>query len=252
MLSIRALCNYRVVGEDGAIGSVAEFYFDDLHWEIRYLVVETGHWYSSRQVLICPASVGPPDREEHRIPVFLTRKQIENWPDAETVKPVWRQMETELSRRFGWAYWGAAGYLIGGVMVPPPPRVLSESRPVQIEGPGANLRSSNEVIGYHIEARDGKIGHVEDFLLDDATWAIQFIVADTHNWLPSKKVLIVPQSVEKITWAERTVTVDLPRETIRNSPEFNSRLPRSESFERLLHNYYDRQRLLAPILSKEH
>ena len=239
MLSIKALCNYRVVGEDGLIGGVAEFYFDDLNWTIRYLVVNTGHWYSGRQVLICPASVGEPNRKAHLIPVFLTREQVDNWPEAEAVKPVWRQMETELSRRFGWAYWGAAGYLIGGVMVPPPPRALSDSSPLQIERPGGNLRSSNEVIGYHIEARDGQTGHVEDFLLDDSTWTIQFIVADIRNWLPGKKVLIVPQLVEKITWADRTVSVDMHRETIRNSPKYDSRLPRSESFEQLVHDYYD-------------
>ena len=252
MQSIKDLCNYRVVGEDGQIGSLAEFYFEDLNWTIRYLVVNTGHWYSGKQVLVCPASVGPPDREERRIPVFLIRQQIENWPEAEAVKPVWRQMETELSRRFGPSYWGAAGYLIGGAMVPPPPRVLFESSRVQMEGPGANLRSSNEVIGYHIEARNGEIGHIEDFLFDHTAWTIQFIVADTRNWLPGKKVVIMPQSVEEITWAERRATVDLLRETFRDSPEFNWRLPISESYKQVVHDYYDRHRLLAPILSKVH
>jgi len=49
-----------------------------------------------------------------------------------------------------------------------------------------NLRSVNEVIGYHIEARDGLIGHVEGFIVDDEGrntegWEIRYLIVHTRN-----------------------------------------------------------------------
>jgi hypothetical protein len=48
---------------DGEIGRVKEFYFDDLHWTVRYLVAETGNWLTGRQVLISPYALGAVDSE---------------------------------------------------------------------------------------------------------------------------------------------------------------------------------------------
>ena len=58
-----------------------------------------------------------------------------------------------------------------------------------------HLRSIEAVTGYHIHASDGEIGHVEDFLIEDADWSIRYLVVDTKNWWPGKKVLISPRSV---------------------------------------------------------
>ena len=46
------------------------------------------------------------------------------------------------------------------------------------------------MIGYHIEATDGEIGHVEDFLVEDSSWAIRYMIVDTRNWWPGRKVLV--------------------------------------------------------------
>ena len=40
-----------------------------------------------------------------------------------------------------------------------------------------NLRSTNVVSGYHIQASDGEIGNVEDFIVDDQTWAIRYLIS---------------------------------------------------------------------------
>jgi len=54
-----------------------------------------------------------------------------------------------------------------------------------------HLRSYKEFKGYDIEASDGKIGHVEDFILKDKTWALRYVVVDTLNWLPGGKKVIL-------------------------------------------------------------
>ena len=66
---------------DGAIGKITDCYFDDERWVIRYLIVETGPWLSSRKVLISPAAIGKRAWwGERTLPIDLTRAQIESSP----------------------------------------------------------------------------------------------------------------------------------------------------------------------------
>ena len=61
---------------DGEIGKVKDFYFDDITWTIRYLVVETGNWLSNRKVLISPEALLQCDWTNEIFPVNLTKEQI--------------------------------------------------------------------------------------------------------------------------------------------------------------------------------
>jgi hypothetical protein len=96
------------------------------------------------------------------------------------------------------------------------------------------------VLGYHIQARDGEIGHVEDLIVDDALWFIRYLVIDTRNWLPGRKVLVAPAWAERVDWAERKVYVDLTRGTIKNSPQFDPSMPVNREYEVRLYDYYGR------------
>jgi sporulation protein YlmC with PRC-barrel domain len=104
-----------------------------------------------------------------------------------------------------------------------------------------HLRSTHNVSGYHIQAQDGEIGHVEDFIIDDETWAIRYLVINTQNWLPGKKVLISPKWIERISWGESKVFVNLPREIIKLSPEYTEKSLITRDYETELHRYYNRK-----------
>ena len=108
------------------------------------------------------------------------------------------------------------------------------------EWPDSHLRSTNEVTGYHIEAADGEIGHVEDFIVDDETWAIRYLEVDTRNWWPGKKVLVSPQWIDNVSWPDSKVYVHLSRETIKNGPEYIESMPISREFEKRLYGHYGR------------
>ena len=58
-----SLVGYRIEAEDGALGTVSDFLFDDRNWGFRWLVVETGSWLSERQVLVHPSAIGKVDHE---------------------------------------------------------------------------------------------------------------------------------------------------------------------------------------------
>ena len=103
------------------------------------------------------------------------------------------------------------------------------------------MRSTHDVCGYHIQAADGEIGHVEDFIIDDETWAIRYLIIDTRNWWPGKKVLVSPQWIERVSWNESKVFINLHRETIKQSPEYTEVSLITRDYETGLHRHYNRQ-----------
>ena len=226
---------------DGEIGEIKEFYFDDRHWTIRYLVADTGNWLTDRQVLISPYVLKAVIRGDEHIEVELTKQQIEDSPSWQSDKPVSRQFEESYYGYYGWPmYWyGPAmwGYY-------PYPIRDREQRKEPTQGEKEwdhDLRSTHDVSGHHIQAADGEIGHVEDFIIDDETWAIRYLVVGTRNWWPGKKVLVSPQWIERVSWSESKVFVNLPRETIKQSPEYTEESLLTRDYETGLHRHYNRR-----------
>jgi uncharacterized protein YrrD len=233
------LKGYTLQGLDGEIGKVQEFYFDDKHWTIRYLVADTGNWQTGRQVLISPYALVTVKRAEQHIVISLTKKQIADSPSLDSDKPVSQQFEQAYYGYYGWPMYWDGPYAWG-----PYPYIdrdwASTKQPARPEKAwDHHLRSTQEVSGYYIHAADGEIGHVSDFVIDDETWAIRYLIIDTRNWWPGKHILISPQWIERVSWPESKVIVNLSRETIRQSPEYTeSRLTRD--YEAKLHGHYNR------------
>src|SRR6478672_7693729 len=128
---------------------VKDFYFDDQHWAVRYLVADTGSWLAKRQVLLAPHSLGRLDQAGNVLRVNLTRKQIEDSPPIESHKPVSRQYEEEYYRYYGWPYywqggglWGLSGFPILEVSGQPLPTEQAFARDPQIDAVDAHLRST--------------------------------------------------------------------------------------------------------------
>jgi sporulation protein YlmC with PRC-barrel domain len=208
---------------DGEIGTVEDFYFDDQTWTMRYLIVKTAGWLSGRKVLISPQALLKHSWESGIFPVNLNREQIRNSPAIDTEKPVSRQHEEQLTDYYPWQpYWGTS-FVPGRVwgIIPPTPVI----DPGLIVNPGTtkknttdpHLRSCNQVKGYHIRATDGDIGHVNDYLLDDKTWQISYLVVDTHNWIGGKKVLVAVHHISEVDWENNKVNVALSVEEIKHS-----------------------------------
>ncbi|MEI7731895.1 MAG: PRC-barrel domain-containing protein [Verrucomicrobiota bacterium] len=220
--SIKALCGVKLGANDGHIGQVKDFYFDDQNWTIRYLVADTAAWLPGRQVLISPHSLGRLDATGDFLRVNLTRKQIEHSPSIELHKPVSRQYEEDYYRYYGWPYywqgnavWGMSGFPILEMPATPFQR---EHTPASDPPPGehsdAHLRSTNAVNGYHVQASDGPIGHLCDFLFYDRTWEIGRLVIKTDEWLADREVQLSTSKIDQISYEESTVYVKLTRADI--------------------------------------
>jgi hypothetical protein len=237
---------YVIAASDGRLGSVSDFLFDDSSWLTRWLVVDTGHWLSGRKVLLPPLALGHPQPPEHEFPVRLTRHQVEASPDINADEPVSRQMESHVYDYYGWyPYWESGLYtggygFVGGIMGGPTEMETRHRHFIDTSHDDGDprLRSIDAVTGYHIHASDGAIGHVDDFLLDDTDWSIRYLVVDTKNWWPRKKVLISPRSAGKIDWKSRLVNLDVDREKVKGSPAYNGTETLDRAYEARFHAYY--------------
>jgi hypothetical protein len=234
--SMKELQGYVIEATEGTIGTVDTFLFDDTTWIIRYLVVDLGRWLPGRRVLLVPATLEEPSWDTSSFPVNLTKSQVETSPDIDTDQPVSRQQETVLHTHYGWqAYWDQ---VITSAPIPSP---LPAMDVTDLPGKGnPHLRSTREVIGYSIGACDGEVGHVEDFIMDDAAWVVRYMVVDTRNWLPGREVLVAPQWITTVAWDTSQVSVDLSCEQVQGSPTYDPKTPVNRDYEGRLYDYYGR------------
>ena len=103
-----------------------------------------------------------------------------------------------------------------------------------------HLRSTNAVIGYYVHATDGDIGHVDNLLVDDQTWAIRYLIVDTQRWWSGRRVLVAPRWIDEVTWSTATVSVDLTRHAIESAPPYDPEALLDRQREQALHDHYDR------------
>lgn len=237
----KTLKGYKLLSLDGEIGRAEEFYFDDRYWTIRYLVADTGTWLHGRQVLIAPHALVSVNDEMQSIGINLSKKQIQESPSLHSDKPVSRQFEEEYHAYYGWPFYWSQEYALGMA----PNLTQSDAQPIKPTHSGKpwnpHLRSTRDATGHHIHATDGEIGHVEDFIIDDQTWAIRYLLVNTRNWWPGKRVLVSPHWIERVSWEVSAVFVNLSREAVKQSPEFTAESLLTRDYEIALHRHYQRQ-----------
>lgn len=244
--SLKDLERYTVNATDGDVGDVVNFLIDDERWIVRYLVVQTGGLLAAggRRVLISPVCFREVEWSTRRFHLALSIDKVKHSPNIDLDEPVSRQHEREYFLYYGYPYyWGNLGlWGMGGY-----PGLLATARwndaPVEEADQASgdvHLRSVAEVRGYHIQGNDGAIGHVEDFIIDDESWEVRYLVVDTSDWWFGKKVLVAPQWASRISWTEKNVYVDMSRKAIKDGPEWSAAEAIDREYEAGLYDYYGR------------
>ncbi len=190
--SLNKILGSTIVATDGEIGSVHNFLFEDLSWRIAYLVAETGVWFSRHKVLLSPMALGQPDWTRKILPVLLTKEQVKSSPDIDTDQPVSRQQEMALEQYYGWpSYW----------------EIPTEPRESLMTG-DPHLRSCLELAGYHVTASGEELGEVEDFIVDDRTWTIRYLVSRAGAESGGHILLLPTEGAREISWTYRHVELN--------------------------------------------
>lgn len=254
LVVIAAFKGYAIEATDGRIGTVSEFLFDDRTWKTRWLVVDTGNWLTGRKVLVHPSVIGKPNYDDRELKVALTMAQVEAGPDIRSDQPVSRQVELNLYDYYGWSpLWGGDDYFAGGqgigaggigVPLSAPPLFGAGSYPTgDVSHPGdetdPHLRSTAEMIRYHVHATDGAIGHIENLLIEDASWSIRYLIVDTRSWWAGKHVLIAPYAVTAISWEEQDIHLNVTRDKVNTSPAWDPLAIIDQVYEKELHHHYN-------------
>ena len=134
-------------------------------------------------------------------------------------------------------YGGYPGGPLGAV---PSPELIQREKEIDAEKRSKSdptLRSVREVAGYHIHASDGEIGHVEDFLMEDDSWSVRYLVVETRNWWPGATVLISPLSVQTIQWAGQQVNLGVDRQSVKDSSEYDPSATVDPINQKNIHKY---------------
>ncbi len=222
--SLKSFYGHRLTAKDGAIGEIQDILFDDQSWGIRYLVADTGNWLDQRLVLLSPQSFGNWDRTAKTLQIDLTRTQIEASPSINRHLPVSRQFEQEYYAYYGWpAYWAGDGFggmpgdpMMMPVLPPPDQEALKKLAPNRVD---SHLQSAKAVKGYDLEATDGQIGRVTDFLAEDEIWRITQLVVETGHWYAGKEIRVATDHIRQVSYEEAQVRTSLSRAELQTSAE---------------------------------
>lgn len=238
---------YRLLNGDDDLGRIIDFFIQDKTWDPKYLVVNIGGWLTRRKVVLSPAVFGSLDLDEDSIEVSLSRKEIEEGPTLAQHETVSAKHRKAVAVYYAWPTGWAAG--IGApAMIPTIPvnqetvasfvnagKAKSETPDDPTED---NLRSFKEIKGYSIEATDGSIGHVEDIIVDPVDWKSRYLVVDTRNWLPGRKVLVGIHWLDSLSFTKQSASLKLERKAIESSPEYDPKGRVDSEFEKRIHEHY--------------
>jgi hypothetical protein len=193
---------------DGEIGTVEDFYFEQRHWTVRYLLIDTGKWMSGRRVMISPLSVRG-SWSSSEVPVSMTKEQVWHSPSLDVSQPLSRGLEMDILGYYGHPlYW---------MELP-----AAETEGPTVDPDAERLRSTRDITGYHIQALDGEVGHVDDLLIGEQSWRIRYLHVDTSNWIGGKSVMVSSNVLEWIDSATGRLRVRLTRAEVQRSPSFDA------------------------------
>jgi hypothetical protein len=243
---LRHLNGSTVAATDGKLGSVNTAVFDDVSWVIRYLAVDTDAWMAGREILISPYSIKQPLEVGCRIDATLTREQVRNSPDIDMHQPISRQFERELGSHYAYPVYLEGGRMWGVDDYPLIPFGLRSNENIvvernenkyRMEKERSHLRTSERIGGNLIQASDGSIGHVRDFIFDHETWAITYLVVDSGRWWQgSHRVLVATHWIDSVDWGGSSMHIDLTRQQIKESPQYHGAQYLTRDYEKLLHD----------------
>jgi hypothetical protein len=107
----------------------------------------------------------------------------------------------------------------------------------EIWNPRADVDWTGDMVGYKVEATDGSIGKIDEAPHEAGS---SYIVVDTGPWIFGKKVLLPAGVITSVDHDEEAVWVSRSKDEIKDAPEFDESMERTESARQPYGDYYDR------------
>ncbi len=223
----KALNKRQIYSLEGVIGTIKALYFDDRSWSIRYLVLDSGGWLPRRQVLVSPhALISAVRQNTPHLAVNLTKKQIEDSPVLGNDQPPSLHFEIACHIYYQWpGFWRGktrtgmdAVFGVGSHSMP----AMANRKFAAAHGEAdPHLRNTSTITGHQVQAEDGGLGQVEDFVVDTDNWCIKKLIVTTGHWWNVRRKLLSTRNIDQFGWDQSKVFVNLTREGIRKSPDYS-------------------------------
>jgi hypothetical protein len=218
LLNVHTLCQYTILAKGGDIGNIDDFLFDEDTWKIRYLITDTSNGPSRRKVLLPAIALDQTNQVSRKIPIHLTKEQVNNCPSIDTNALMSRQIQSRLNEVYPvFMYWAMSGYVSTSLPLAPVSNQQSQSEEHNIA-----FRSVEDIGHCFIQAVDGDLGAIEEIVVDDESWSIRYIVANPTKWLLGRKFWVLPTWIETIDWEAQQVFLKISKEQLKNSPDYSS------------------------------
>jgi uncharacterized protein YrrD len=81
--------------------------------------------------------------------------------------------------------------------------------------------STNELLDFLVVAKDGNVGYLDDFYLDDKSWIIPYILVESGDWLHRKDVIIANQVIDRVDLSSRRIFLKMTQEQVESSPHIH-------------------------------
>ncbi len=250
LISLHDIHQYKMKARDGEIGHVSDFIFDQKDWKLRFVADKTSRVFG-REVLVPASAISRTDWREQTLHVNLDREQVrqgEKVKIRELLSPGGRQylninelmmiqpgsqhlpMSSSPSTDHG-----SLGVLMNNML----PENQRERVIVQDLENDESLQSTQMVLGFRITTRNGELGRVEDFIVDESDWSIQYMVIRTSGADVDKRILVSPESIDWVSWRKKHVSVDMDSEKLQGCPNLKLTFPLSQTYRELLDSQYE-------------
>jgi hypothetical protein len=242
--SVQRMRGFSIRAIDGPSGVVDECLFDDRQWTARYTVANIGGWLLSELVLLPVTALGALDQEARILKVGLARQQVRECSDITSDPPVSHQRAAGSRSLDGHlAYWGTSIPWGLGLCPGDPVALALVHESIQQELKRArrgdpHLRSTRALRGYAVQACDGAVGRVVDFVIDDMNWTIRYIAIAYRNWWLGRTVVVPTCWVSAIDWSRSMLVVSAPRAVIQAGPAYRPSALADPVYETWLHVAY--------------
>jgi uncharacterized protein YrrD len=248
MVSYKQLRGFSVKAKDGTVGRVKDVYFDDGDWSIRYIVDENGAG-AHRDTLVNREWITGADPGEMQLELSASTQQLnlkrkagdshvlaKDAPKKPTSQAAW---DILLKQLFPASY---PDSLSGETRMPmPTPFLVEAEADKSFEKPASqsNLQSAADVIGFRVSTNDGKLGFVEDFIINSKNWEVSFLVINVARGLDGKRILVATEWVDWVSWKQRKISISADKETLQACPNFMLDIPLNPEDEPLLNETFE-------------
>lgn len=218
----------RIEALDGEMGKVQDLFFDDRHWAVRYVLIDTGKILPGKKVMLSPASFDNLDIEEKRLHVHYDKEKIRKSPDVSETVSMTNEHETQLADYYGWSkYW--LDNMMWGIGGSPIAEKIEEMHPPnlnrEVDLPTSaeySLRSAREAKGVRVHANDGRLGEVMDAIFDTRNWAVQSLVVKITHQPELGLMLLSPNELSGAEWTEGDLYFDGTVDQFKERPIYQS------------------------------